>query len=86
MTDTTKDGENTRCEVSEDTAQSACNDWLCGYIIFFKDGGEPEGQVLYRGTKESCKELLNNPVLCAVSYSGQRPVDRAELRVLRAAQ
>jgi hypothetical protein len=32
MTDTTKDGEDTRQKATEDTAQSACNDRLCGGI------------------------------------------------------
>jgi hypothetical protein len=31
MTDTTKDGENTRRKVSEDTAQSECNGGLSEY-------------------------------------------------------
>jgi hypothetical protein len=66
-------------------AQSACNEWLCGYVIFFKDGGEPEAQVLHKGTKRSCEELMNHPALCAVSYAGSRPVDRAELRIVKCA-
>jgi hypothetical protein len=68
---------------STDPLQSGCNEWLCGYVIYFKDGGEPEAQVLYKGTKRSCEELMNHPALCAVSYAGSRPVDRAELRIFK---
>ena len=50
--------------------------YICGYVIYFSDGGEPEGQVLGRGTLEECMRIGN--LMLAVSYSGSRPNPKAE--------
>lgn len=46
------------------------DEYLAGYIIEFSDGGPPEGQILHRGTKKSCDQVV--ALLAAVSYSGDR--------------
>jgi hypothetical protein len=47
--------------------------WAAGYVIHFKDGGEPEEQVLHIGTREECERTAE--LVSAVSYSGDRPID-----------
>lgn len=53
---------------------------VAGYIIHFKDGGEPEEAVLGQGTKEEMERLYR--MMPAVSYSGERPIDRAEFVIV----
>ena len=47
-------------------------EYICGYLITFSDDGDPEFQPLHKGSKAECEEVLN--LMCAVSYSGDRPV------------
>jgi len=55
--------------------------FLCGYVIYFKDAGDPESRVLGSGTFEECERI--GEVALAVSYSGPaRPVDRAEFCIV----
>ena len=51
-----------------------------GCVIHFKDGGEPEETVLCIGTLEECERC--GELFPAVSYSGDRPVDRAEFVIV----
>lgn len=51
--------------------------WMLGYVLYFKDGGEPEDRLLHKGTEAECRELAD--LLPCVAYSGTRPLDRAEL-------
>ena len=64
---------------SEPTVAGTGTRWLCAYRLFFKDGGNSESEVIHLGSKESCEAMLKNPAICAVAYTGNRPVDRAEL-------
>jgi len=57
-------------------------EWVCGYVIEFDDGGEPESQVLHVGSKESCEAVSD--MLPAVLYSGDRPIKDAYMRVVPA--
>lgn len=50
--------------------------YVCGYVLHFSDGGEPEEVILHRGTQEDCGRILG--LILAVSYSGTRAVDHAE--------
>jgi len=50
--------------------------YVCGYLIRFSDGGEPEERVLHRGTLEECQRI--GKVMLAVSYSGDRPDPKCE--------
>jgi len=54
------------------------DNWILGYVIEFSDGGEPEIQILHKGSEESCEKMAN--LLPAVSYSGDRPNPSASLR------
>jgi 1-acyl-sn-glycerol-3-phosphate acyltransferase len=54
------------------------DNWVLGYVIEFSDGGEPEVQILHKGTKESCEKLA--AALPAVYYNGDRPDPKALLR------
>jgi hypothetical protein len=53
------------------------DNWILGYVIEFSDGGEPEIQILHKGSEESCEKMAN--LLPAVSYSGDRPNPSASL-------
>jgi hypothetical protein len=53
--------------------------WVCGYVLEFSDGDEPEEQVLHIGTEEECKRVAD--LLPAVSYSGTRPDPEARMIV-----
>ena len=50
--------------------------FVCGCVLFFEDGGDPEQMILHRGTQKECEEI--GRLLPGVSYSGNRPLDRAE--------
>jgi hypothetical protein len=54
--------------------------YICGYLIHFSDGGEPEGRVLHRGSRDECERM--GQVVLAVSYSGPRPDPRAEFFIV----
>lgn len=56
---------------------------LLGYVIEFSDGGDPEGGILARGTRAHCEEVAR--LVPAVAYSGRRPVARAYMKVVPAA-
>jgi hypothetical protein len=45
--------------------------FVCGWAIKFSDGGDPELQIMHRGTKEDCEHMLS--LVPAVAYSGERP-------------
>lgn len=47
-------------------------EYVAGYVIEFTDGGNPEGKVLHRGTKEECQRC--SETVNGISYSGDRPV------------
>lgn len=51
-----------------------------GYVIHFLDGGPPEERLIVTGTKEECEAFYN--IMPGISYSGERPVDRAEFVVV----
>lgn len=53
--------------------------WVCGYVLTFSDGGEPEEQVLHVGTREECERVAD--LVPAVSYSGSRPCSTARMVV-----
>lgn len=54
---------------------SGDQEFVCGWVILFKDGGEPEfGPVLYRGKREDCERVLDQ--IPAIAYSGGRPIER----------
>lgn len=53
---------------------------VVGYIIWFKDGGPPEGQLLGTGTLEECQHIQK--FIPAVAYSGSRPLDMATMTVV----
>ena len=52
------------------------NQFICGFVLHFKDGGSPEATVLGGGTQEECENI--GRLLPGVAYSGERPLDRAE--------
>lgn len=54
--------------------------WVVGYALDFEDG-ESEGRVIHRGTLEECERVRN--LMPAVSYSGDRKVERAHSFVMR---
>jgi hypothetical protein len=54
--------------------------FVCGCVIHFMDGGEPEEQVLHQGTLEECKHLMD--IIPAVSYSGIRPVKECQFVIV----
>ena len=56
-------------------------DYVCGYLIHFSDGGEPEERVLHRGTLEECQRI--GTLMLAVSYSGGRPDPRCEFVIVQ---
>lgn len=53
---------------------------VAGYVIVFKDGGPNEEQVLGQGSHEEMEALYR--LMPAVSYSGDRPVERAEFVIV----
>jgi hypothetical protein len=58
-------------------------EYVAGYVINFEDDGEPEGQVLHRGTKAECEEVKANTH--GITYSGDRPVKDATFFIVPAA-
>ena len=62
------------------TPTQAAIQYVCGYLIRFSDGGQPEGRVLHRGTREECERM--GKVMLAVSYSGSRPDPPAEFFIV----
>ena len=54
--------------------------YVCGYLIHFSDGGEPEERVLHRGTLEECQRIAK--VMLAISYSGGRPDPKCEFVIV----
>lgn len=63
--------------MTEKKAKTAA--WLCGYIIEFTDGGEPEGGILHEGSREDCEKVRD--MIPGVSYSGDRPIKHATIGV-----
>lgn len=55
--------------------------FVCGFILDFKDGGPQESQVLYIGTEEKCEEVMK--MTNAVSYKGDRVVKKASLKMVK---
>lgn len=53
--------------------------FICGYIIEFTDGGEPEGAVLHEGTLDECERVME--MIPGVSYSGSRPIKSARMAI-----
>jgi hypothetical protein len=51
--------------------------WVCGYLIEFADGSEPEAKVVHIGTRDECEKLADS--LPPVSYLGVLPVKQATL-------
>lgn len=51
------------------------SDFVCGCIIEFTDGGEPESQILHRGTLEECERV--GKLIPGIAYKGSRPVKEA---------
>jgi hypothetical protein len=68
MTDTPKDGKDTRQKVSEDTAQSACNEGLCDSIP----------QAIWEGKIKAGSIELR----CYVLDDGQRIIDSEDFEKL----
>lgn len=54
-------------------------EWVCGYVLEFTDGGEPEVQVLHVGTQEECERVAD--LVPAIAYSGDRPTGEARMVV-----
>lgn len=52
-------------------------EYVLGMLITFTDGGDAEGQILHRGTKEECQSAAE--FIDACSYSGNRPVQESRL-------
>ncbi len=46
------------------------SEYLAGYVLYFRDGGEPEEQVLHRGSLESCEQLLDLLETHAMTHVG----------------
>lgn len=65
--------------MATDSQQIAEQPWVCGYILEFSDGGEPEEQILHTGTREEC--LRTADLIPAISYSGSRPSPKASMVV-----
>jgi hypothetical protein len=61
--------------------ECVAEEWCMGYVLDFTDG-ESEGQVLHRGTLESCEDMRR--LLPAVTYSGEREIKGASTFVMRA--
>jgi len=57
-------------------------EYVAGFVIEFTDGGEPEGQILHRGTKDECQNI--STTVGAVSYSGDRPLKEGHFFVVPA--
>lgn len=53
--------------------------YVCVYALFFSDGGEPEFQVLHKGSEADCKSIAD--LIPAVSYSGPRPVKTCRMGI-----
>lgn len=51
--------------------------FVCGYVIEFRDGGEPEAEVLHVGSLEDCEKVSS--LIPGVAYSGDRPVEGARI-------
>lgn len=62
---------------SESTKATAEEEFICGYVIEFSDGGDPEGGILHQGTLEDCERVAN--MIPGVAYSGSRPVAQARI-------
>jgi hypothetical protein len=69
-----------RCPCEDDWRMFV--EYVAGYVIRFDDGGDPEGQVLHRGTKEECEKARR--LVDGVSYSGDRRVKGAEFFIVPA--
>jgi hypothetical protein len=60
-------------------------DFMCGYILHFKDGREAEETILQRkATLSACERI--GQVCLGVTYSGSRPLDRAEFVIAKESQ
>lgn len=53
---------------------------VAAYVIHFKDGGKPEECIVGQGTEEEMENLYR--LMPGVSYSGDRPTDRAEFMIV----
>ena len=54
--------------------------YACGYIIYFKDDGEPEEQIFHVGSHKECEQT--GKLFQAVSYSGNRPIKNCEFVIV----
>ena len=59
---------------------SAAEQWVCGYVLTFTDGGEPEEQILHVGSREDCEQVAG--LIPAVAYSGPRPLGDCRMVVM----
>jgi hypothetical protein len=53
---------------------------VAGYVVHFKDGAGPEECLIGQGSREEMEALYR--MMPAVSYSGDRPVERAEFVIV----
>ena len=64
---------NTRCPCEDNWREFV--EYILGCVIDFSDGGDPEGQIIHRGTKKECEKVKE--LIPGVSYSGSRPIKGA---------
>lgn len=56
-------------------------EFMCVSCIEFDDGGSVSAQPLHVGDRESCERVAD--LIPAVSYSGDRPVKRAWMSIIK---